>query len=187
MEVIRHNNRLMLLRGFLQSEECCRLVDFSEATGYEEARVNAGPGPQQVRKDIRNNDRLFWDNKALAQQWFELAQATFPIPAARWRPCGLNERLRFYRYRPGQRFAPHRDGSYERNANEMSWYTFMVYLNDDYEGGKTRFDFTEGAIEVNANAGDALLFHHDILHEGQEVTAGTKYVLRTDVMYRREQ
>jgi hypothetical protein len=31
----------------------------------------------------------------------------------------------------------------------------------------------------------ALLFHHPILHRGDPVAVGRKYVLRTDVMYRR--
>lgn len=32
-------------------------------------------------------------------------------------------------------------------------------------------------------AGSALLFIHDTWHEGAAVTAGTKYVLRSDVLY----
>lgn len=31
----------------------------------------------------------------------------------------------------------------------------------------------------------ALLFNHDTLHEGKPVTTGTKYIIRTEVMYRR--
>ena len=31
----------------------------------------------------------------------------------------------------------------------------------------------------------ALLFQHRLLHEGAEVTAGVKYVVRSDIMYRR--
>jgi hypothetical protein len=31
----------------------------------------------------------------------------------------------------------------------------------------------------------ALVFNHDLLHEGKEVISGRKYVLRSDVMYGR--
>ena len=31
----------------------------------------------------------------------------------------------------------------------------------------------------------ALIFEHELLHEGAAVTAGRKYVLRSDVMYGR--
>ena len=33
--------------------------------------------------------------------------------------------------------------------------------------------------------GTALIFNHDTLHEGLPVTAGVKYILRTDIMFHR--
>ena len=33
----------------------------------------------------------------------------------------------------------HRDGSYERNDNEISFFSFIIYLNDSFEGGETEF------------------------------------------------
>ena len=35
-----------------------------------------------------------------------------------------------------------------------------------------------------SQTGMGLLFQHPIIHEGAEVTRGTKYVIRTDLMYR---
>ena len=95
---------------------------------------------------------------------------------------GLNEMLRFYKYSPGQRFKMHRDGSYIRNETEFSYYTFMVYLNDDYEGGQTKFDSGEF---VNPKKGTALIFEHSLRHEGARLTQGSKYVLRSDIMYKK--
>jgi hypothetical protein len=37
---------------------------------------------------------------------------------------------------------------------------------------------------VRPKQGMALLFLHDLYHEGSEVTQGVKYVLRSDIMYR---
>lgn len=156
----------MLLQGFISAEECEQYIEYSEAQGYEEAKINVGRSAQQVHKNVRNNDRLFWDNPELATAWFSRTREVFPTPGGPWQAHALNERFRFYRYHPGQRFARHRDGAYERNANEISFYTFMVYLNDGYEGGRTRFEFSgDPALEVHADAGDALLFHHDAIHE----------------------
>ena len=53
-------------------------------------------------------------------------------------PVGANERFRCYRYKPGQKFAAHYDGAFERDETERSLLTFMVYLNDDFEGGRHR-------------------------------------------------
>lgn len=55
-------------------------------------------------------------------------------------PIGLNELFRFYRYEPGQQFRKHRDQSYIRNSKEASYFTFMIYLNDDFKGGTTTFN-----------------------------------------------
>jgi hypothetical protein len=64
---------------------------------------------------------------------------------------GLNARFRFYRYRPGDYFAPHTDGSWPGsriidgqllgNAYDDRWsqLTFLLFLSDDYDGGATRF------------------------------------------------
>jgi predicted 2-oxoglutarate/Fe(II)-dependent dioxygenase YbiX len=105
--------------------------------------------------------------------------------------CGLNERLRFYRYDEGQKFDWHRDGYYESPSGKRSFLTFMIYLNDGSDGGETLFTklgglyLSEDDLSVKPRRGMALLFDHRILHTGSTVTRGRKYVLRTDVMYRR--
>ncbi len=33
--------------------------------------------------------------------------------------------------------------------------------------------------------GTALIFNHDALHEGEPVSLGIKYIIRTEIMYRR--
>ena len=48
--------------------------------------------------------------------------------------------FRIYKYTEGQRFKMHRDGSYERNAKECSFYSFLIYLNEGYLGGETYFE-----------------------------------------------
>ena len=101
-----------------------------------------------------------------------------------WRLVGAYERLRFYRYSPGQRFAPHFDGSFQRSPTERSLVTFLVYLNSCEKRGETRL--TDLELDVVPAAGRALLFNHFLLHEGALVAKGLKYVVRSDLMYRRE-
>ncbi len=108
-----------------------------------------------------------------------------------------DDRLRFYRYDPGQRFAPHRDGSYFRKNGDCSQLTFMIYLNDGFEGGDTRFFLHHNYsvlfdpdvvpdVSVVPTTGMALCFRHELRHEGACVLRGRKYVLRSDVMYTRK-
>jgi hypothetical protein len=55
-------------------------------------------------------------------------------------------------------------------------------LNENFEGGATTL-VLEGE-DVKPKEGMLFLFEHKIMHCGRPVTEGTKYVLRTDVMYR---
>jgi hypothetical protein len=68
----------------------------------------------------------------------------------------------------------------------------MIYLNNAFEAGATSFAGSVNAmserpnLKINPVKGMALLFHHPIPHIGETVTAGRKYVLRTDVMFTRK-
>jgi hypothetical protein len=179
-----------VIRGFLSPAECERYVALSEGVGYGDAPINTFSGPV-VNKRMRNNERVMLDDPALAADLWGRLRPFVPEACGQWRACGLNERLRFYRYDPGQRFDWHFDGPFERSPTEVSAMTFMVYLNDGFGGGATEFDFRfttgdegERLVPVIPEAGMALVFFHRILHQGAPVTGGRKYVLRSDVMYR---
>ncbi len=94
----------------------------------------------------------------------------------------MNPRFRGYRYRPGQSFKPRYDGAYRASDTCASELTLLLYLNDTFTGGATRF--LDAGLEVQPRRGHVLLFAHRVLHEGVAVESGTKYVLRSDVMYR---
>jgi hypothetical protein len=177
---------IFLIGDFLSREECAQFIAMSEAQGYDGATIATAKG-QRVANDIRNNDRLIWDDQELARNWWLRVVSFIPPAFGRWRAHGFNERFRFYRYAPGQKFVQHRDGSFERSPSEMSWMTFIVYLNEGFDGGRTRFDLAGEPvpIEIVPATGTALVFMHDRLHEGEEVRTGVKYVLRTDIMYLR--
>ena len=130
----------------------------------------------------------------------------------RWRAVGLNERLRFFKYEPGDYFRPHSDGRYVDGSGDgiyaadapTSFLTMMVYLNAPERGGDTRFLRTpsaprrgengrdradaaddDGGVAVTPAAGSALVFDHRLRHEGCLLEAGVKYAIRTDVMFER--
>jgi predicted 2-oxoglutarate/Fe(II)-dependent dioxygenase YbiX len=175
-----NGDRIFVIHDFLSPEECQGWIDWSEAKGYGEAPITTAGGPVMY-KDIRNNDRLMVDDPARAAELFERARPLLVQDWFGWQLAGFNERLRFYRYDPGQMFAPHYDGCYSRDNGERSHFTFMVYLNEGFEGGETVF---QRFLGVKPERGTALVFFHKQLHEGAAVRRGRKYVMRTDVMYR---
>jgi hypothetical protein len=184
-----HAQDIGTIPDFLTPEECGAHIHFSEAKRYEEAPVSTEKGAL-IMKEVRNNDRVMVDDLDLAQHLYDRLSAYLPPRfKKKWKPVGLNERIRFYRYDAGQQFDWHLDGYFERDNGERSFFTFMIYLNDDFEGGATSFrnkGFGPKAFEmmqIKPRKGMALLFHHPLEHRGDPVRAGRKYVLRTDVMY----
>ncbi|MDB5309623.1 MAG: hypothetical protein JWO38_3825 [Gemmataceae bacterium] len=191
-ELLTERDDLFVVRNFLSPEECEQYIARTEAAGYGDAPINTFAGPM-VNKKMRNNDRVMIDDPALAATtWDRLRPFVPPKRGTSWLAVGLNERFRFYRYDPGQRFDWHFDGRYERSPTEVSNLTFMVYLNAGFEGGATEFNLGLGStvrpddpiVRVVPEAGMALVFVHAMFHQGAAVTSGRKYVLRSDVMYR---
>ncbi|MFO0757118.1 MAG: 2OG-Fe(II) oxygenase [Byssovorax sp.] len=167
--------------GILSPAECDALIARIDALGPTVAPVSRAEGPV-LDLGTRNNTRVMFDDEALAAQLFARVRPHVPAELGGRRVVGANERLRCYRYAPGQRFAPHYDGAFYRSAEERSLLTFLVYLNDGFTGGETAMlDFHE---KIRPKPGRALLFQHAILHEGCEVRAGVKYAIRSDIMYR---
>lgn len=103
------------------------------------------------------------------------------IAAASGTAVDCGEPLHLLRYTPGQEYKPHTD-SMPGEANQREW-TVLVYLNESYEGGATRFPRLD--YEVRGAPGDALIFcnvtpdgrpHPASLHAGLPVTGGAKWL-----------
>jgi len=180
-----------LVYNFISPEEARRLIDHSETFPY----VQVGASTK-----YRSNVRVILKDKNFAMALFPRIKQLVPcirhdIEGSSWQVHGLNESFRFCRYTSGQHFSKHCDSFFARNDNETSMYTINIYLNTkdvDFTGGYTRF-FKHIEDEAHANvvapvAGLALVFEHfksSQIHDGEILDEGVKYILRTDVMYRR--
>ncbi|MDY8137756.1 2OG-Fe(II) oxygenase [Aquimarina sp. 2201CG5-10] len=181
MNKIELHPEVFLIKDFLSKEKCDHFIEKGELVSFEEAKVNVGGQRQVINKGIRNNQRvLFFDHQLERSIWKKIQSVVPPVFEGHT-SYGLNEMFRIYKYKPGQRFKMHRDGSHRKNEKERSFFSFLIYLNNDFEGGETYF---EKGITIMPKTGDALLFHHPLRHEGKPIISGTKYVLRTDIMYR---
>ena len=97
------------------------------------------------------------------------------------RPIENCEQLQVLRYKEGGHYNPHQDVFYQDKNKRL--YTFIIALNDEYEGGETAFPVINENYKLNA--GDALFFHtldnygldtSDALHGGQPVKSGEKWI-----------
>ena len=167
----------MVINEFFSDLECRSLIELAEQKGFEDALIISGGKPILAR-EIRNNTRVIFDDEQLAKHLWNRLKGHVSIAIDDWKPVRLNERFRVYRYEPRQSFRLHKDFPYE-TANQKSHLSLIIYLNDEFEGGETRFrDFT-----IDPKTGRAVLFKHELLHEGSTVKAGIKYAVRTDVMF----
>lgn len=97
----------------------------------------------------------------------------------------------------------HNDNGKNHNIRRQSLITVLVYLNNgngqDFEGGETMYlnyhnscttktnsvDL-EGSVKVTPKVGRVVLFEHDLFHSGSPLQTGTKYIMRTDVLFQEQ-
>jgi hypothetical protein len=101
---------------------------------------------------------------------------------------GLNPQLRVYRYTKGHHFGKHYDESVRVGKLGRTKWTLLIYLSGGEEllGGDTIFYEGMQSLAVHPVPGLALLHRHGdmcLLHEAQLVSAGVKWVLRSDVWF----
>ena len=192
------------LTGVLSLAECERLIVMTESLGYvPDAAVS-------LPRSVRHNDSLTWvvDDVTSDLIWdrcgsfIDRNNHLFSGSKA----CGLNNRFRFYRYKNGDYFKPHTDGSWpgskvvKRNlvhnafVDRWSQLTLLLFLNEDFEGGSTEFYIraqnknAPETVAVRTPQGGVLCFPHGThpmhcLHSSEPVARGVKYIIRSDVLF----
>lgn len=199
------------LLNVFSHEECNKLIEISESLGY------LPDAPVSLPRNVRHNDNvtmvvdedtdvIFWQRMA---GLFALGDDNFDG----LKPIGINARFRFYRYKSGDFFKPHTDGSWPGSRvinnklitqaydDRWSQMTLLVFLTDDFEGGATQFWVNKDnpslpariaseakVFEVRTPKGGALVFPHGqhpmhCLHSSEPIVKGTKYIIRTDVLF----
>lgn len=191
-----------LLTDILSPLECCQLMTMAETMNY-------------TPDAVFGIDNVIWlGNDALMSLLCDRAGPLMPTVLNDRSFAGINARLRLFRYFAGAVYRPHIDGAWPGSGlkdgcftddafggDRHSQLTFLVYLNDGFDGGATTFflpgeDENEdgsgaGVIEargVRPKQGSVLCFPHgnamgSLVHEGSAVQSGIKYVIRTDALY----
>jgi prolyl 4-hydroxylase len=93
------------------------------------------------------------------------------------------EPLQVLRYAPGEQYHEHSDALPGVAPAQQRVLTFLVYLDEDYEGGETRFPVP--GLTVRGRTGEGLLFRNAsadgspdgrAVHAGLPVTRGVKHL-----------
>merc|ERR1712232_419867 len=91
------------LENVFSPSECAQLMKEAEAIGFSAAGLGRS-GEQTVAVEVRDSGRLISEDPMLAQVVLERIRPHLPTVWKGRRIIGLNEQLKFLRYRPGQKF-----------------------------------------------------------------------------------
>lgn len=189
------NSTCFVIPSLFSKIECEELLNTKIKNSFKKAISN-------YPTYYRNNDRFVTDDDDLANQLFEKVKpylpetikinSTIQSENGVWHLKELNNRLRYCKYSTNQYFHRHLDGVHYRDETTQSKLTFMIYLNSatEFKGGRTLFFKTKETDEIWASyipkQGDLIVFDHNVWHEGEILTQGEKFVLRSDILYSKE-
>ena len=199
-----------VIDNFLDAAECQELIHLSKQlsrTGFhyvtEAAHTDSDGVTHMVKLQEPNKHKLsvFEHTPTLDKLWTKMNPVVLPNicefidNTSCGPPLGLNPRLRVLCYDASDNdvFDPHFDATTKVGKN-TSLLTVLIYLNDgggeDFEGGETFYldsgvspRGTDTAIKVIPTAGKVVVFEHDLYHSSVPLKFGTKYVLRTDILF----
>ena len=179
--------RIRLIRGFMTPAESRWLVSL--------ARKRLAPATVFDHETGGQTMNAARDNSFLVLRLGEMNLVTEVIrqriSAATRLPVPLFEPSQVLHYAVGQRFKPHHDfldpsnPAYQETLSRFGQRiaTFLIYLNDGYEGGET--SFPRIGLNFRAKQGDALFFANvrpdgapdlSTLHAGLPPITGEKWV-----------
>ena len=204
-------NDILLLKNVLSPKECKCIINSSK-NKFDKIDKEYLATVRNSKRLLTLNENLsnvVWKriNNFIKEKYYENQVTPFGFGTeGEWSPYYINECFRISEYNKGARFNIHRDACYVKNEDIRSIYTIIIYLNDNFQGGETIFyktnkkrqmcqtvqqemDNNEYKIKYSykPKQGEVLIFDHDIIHEGIEVSNGNKYICRTDVVFERKE
>lgn len=177
-ERVSQSPQVLYFRNFLTAAECAFLIDIARPQLQAAVVVDPQTG-EFIRDPVRTSDSVAFpfvsETPAIHAINRRIAQAAQQAPEH-------GEPVQVLRYRPGEEYKPHSDAlGGEGNQRVL---TFLVYLNEAFEGGETLF--IRSGMKVRGRTGDAILFRNVgvggrpdpmAVHAGLPVTRGEKLLL----------
>lgn len=198
------------LLNVLSGDEADRIVQIAEQLGFQE------DSPVSLPHRVRHNLALTWvvSETIVGEIWNRTKEHISEVIDEK-KAKGLNARFRFYKYGQGDFFKTHFDGDWTGSRvldgkhvsdafpGQRSLFSFLIFLNDGFEGGETQFivkynnafsssfvgkQVHEKRIDVRTTKGGVLCFPHgdhpfSYLHSSNPIISGTKYIIRSEIFF----
>lgn len=191
----------IFLQSVLSRKECVHIIGKSESVGYGNL---GGNGKSALGKAYRGNARVQLDDdqgRFGDKLWMRIKdyvpRYASPEEGGTYEFEGLNSRYRVAKYFEGEGFMGHFDKPTINEQDRCTIFTVNIYLNDlsADQQGRTRFFQSrmskKPAEAVSCIAGSIAIFKqgdsspYSAWHDGEKVKHGLKYLMRTDVVYKK--
>jgi len=178
-EVLSETPEVRRFPTFFTPEECAYLITVARDSLRPSVVVDPTTGrpvPNPIRTSSGTGFPFMDENPAIHA-------LNRRIAAASGTDVKSGEPLQILHYAPGERYHEHNDALPGVPPAQQRVLTFLVYLDDDYDGGETAFP--KLGLSVKGRAGDGLLFRNATadgavdplaIHAGLPVTRGGKHV-----------
>ena len=174
---ISRDPRIERVDGLLSADECVLLIQLA-APRMKRATIFHDAEQRFVEDEVRRSDKAGFP---IVSEWPFVRAINLRLAAATGTDVACGEPLQVLRYGPTQEYRPHFDAIAGMDNPRVQ--TALVWLNEDYEGGETRFE--ELGISERGRAGDLILFANTLpdgspdartRHAGAPVLSGLKYM-----------
>ena len=176
-EILSDAPEVRLFPGLFSAAECAYLGAVAEPLLQPSVVVDPRTG-RQVANPVRTSSAAGFP---FAEENPAIHALNRRLAAASGSDVRSGEPLQVLRYAPGEQYHEHSDALPGVPPNQQRVLTFLVYLNEDYDGGETAFPAL--GVRVRGRTGDGLLFRNALpdgmvdpraIHAGLPVTRGVK-------------
>lgn len=158
----KKNPEIIVYDGFIAQKDITIIMNFLKNNEFLKSKES------QIG---RNNFEFFTNNNRVTELIYKSVKKKFKL-------IQKPDILEFYYYTRGNFSSAHTDECTKFLPKVFSNYTAVIYLNDDFIGGETYFTTKEKTIVPKI--GRLLMFQHHLMHQGNEVELGTKYIFRAN-------
>lgn len=171
------------INNFLTEEECKEIISLIDSNNERSAVIDDGSYGIRIDENRTSSTSYFDNTIIIISQIKDKIAKYLNVDSKRIEP------LQGQKYGSGQYFKPHYDYLFSSEETQRikesgnRYWTFLIYLNDDFDGGTTNFPKLN--FEIKPKKGMALMFQNmkndqviqESLHEGKSVLTGFKYII----------
>jgi hypothetical protein len=208
---LSNGTQLCHIKKLFSNYECRQIINQAKTFGFTHVNSYTKDKRDSDRLVIFDEllSNLIWDRTKHIIQHLGSVEAIGFLSKGIWKPERINECFRVCQYKaPSIGFTEHFDAPYCFSFNVKSIFSIVIYLNVNYKDGETVLYDQENQIDIpglttkeeislhgglknykkitiTPSIGSAIIFNHNILHSSNEITYGTKIIIRSDIVYKK--